>query len=113
MTTTITTTQADMLRAAVRAKIAYWDALRAIEIELGDNLSKSQDEALCTAVEYLAAAAFLSCLCGSERLHPRHLVKDLFLSCLCGSELPSPINATAVAFLSCLCGSERSGSPWA
>ena len=54
---TITPTQTNMLRAAVRAKIAYWDALRALEIELGDNLSNAQDEALCTAVEDLAAAA--------------------------------------------------------
>lgn len=64
--TTITTAQADMLRTAVQAKIAYWDALRAIEIELGDNLSKSQDEALCTAVENLAAAAGDTALIDNE-----------------------------------------------
>ena len=64
--TTITTAQADMLRAAVQAKIAYWDALRALEIELGDNLSRSQDEALCTAVENLAAAAGDTALLDNE-----------------------------------------------
>ncbi len=62
----ITTAQADMLRTAVQVKIAYWDALRALEIELGDNLSKSQDEALCNAVEDLAAAAGDTALIDNE-----------------------------------------------
>lgn len=65
MTTTITTTQADMLRAAVRAKIAYWDALRAFELEmleigndLGGELSDRQEAALTQSVDDLAAAVF-------------------------------------------------------
>lgn len=65
MTTTITTTQADMLRAAVRAKIAYWDALRALELEmleigndLGGELSDRQEAALTQTVDDLAAAVF-------------------------------------------------------
>lgn len=55
-TTTITTAQADLLRTAVQAKIAYWDALRAIEIELGDNLSSAQDNALYNNVDGLATS---------------------------------------------------------
>lgn len=54
--TTITTAQADMLRTAVLAKIAYWDALRVIEIELGDNLTTAQDNALYNAVDGLATS---------------------------------------------------------
>lgn len=61
-TTPITPAQADMLRAAVQAKIAYWDALRALENmmleigdELGGELSDRQETALTDAVSDLAA----------------------------------------------------------
>lgn len=53
----ITTAQADMLRTAVLAKIAYWDALLAVEIELGVDLTDAQDCVLCAAIEDLAVAA--------------------------------------------------------
>lgn len=55
--TTITTAQADMLRTAVQAKIAYWDALRALEIELGGDLTDAQECLLSTAIGDLAVAA--------------------------------------------------------
>lgn len=64
--TTITTAQADMLRTAVQAKIAYWDALRAIEIELGDNLTSTQDETLCNSVASLAASVDEAALIDDE-----------------------------------------------
>lgn len=54
--TAISPAQADMLRTAVQAKIAYWGALRAIEIELGDNLTTAQDNALYNAVDGLATS---------------------------------------------------------
>jgi len=64
-TTPITPTQADLLRAAVQAKIAYWDALRALENmmleignELGGELSDRQETTLTDAVGDLAAAVF-------------------------------------------------------
>ena len=54
-TNPITPAQADMLRTAVQAKIAYWEALRAIEIELGGELSNAKDRALWDSVDGLAA----------------------------------------------------------
>lgn len=49
-------TLADLLRTAVQTKINHWNAVRAIEIRLGDGLTAFQDEKLCLAIESLAAS---------------------------------------------------------
>lgn len=56
LTTPITTAQADLLRTAVQAKIAYWDALSALELEMANGeLSSRKESELAYAVGSLAA----------------------------------------------------------
>lgn len=49
-------TPADLLRTAVQTKIDHWDAIRAVETHLGDELTAFQDEKLCQAIESFAAS---------------------------------------------------------
>lgn len=49
-------TLADLLRTAVQTKINHWDAVRAIEIRLGDNLTARQENYLFDAIDGLATS---------------------------------------------------------
>lgn len=53
-------TQSDRVRAAVIAKMAYWDALCALERSYPTELTDKQNDAMCNAVEMLAASATTS-----------------------------------------------------
>ncbi|WP_052223891.1 hypothetical protein [Comamonas testosteroni] len=50
-------TQTELVRAAVLAKIAHWDALCALERSYATELTDKQNDAMCDAVEMLAASA--------------------------------------------------------
>ena len=54
METVTTKNEYNLVRAAVQAKIAYWDALRALEIALGDNLSDRQERKMTDMLDALA-----------------------------------------------------------
>lgn len=58
--TTFTAAQHEAVRRAVAAKVAYWDALRDLENALGIEPTIKQDEAMTSAIEYLAGAADVS-----------------------------------------------------
>lgn len=56
LATTPDQTLADLLRTAVQTKINHWDAIRAIEIRLGDDLTTRQDNYLFDAIDGLATS---------------------------------------------------------
>ena len=56
METVTTKDEYNLVRAAVQAKIAYWDALRALEIALGDNLSDRQESKMTDLLDALATS---------------------------------------------------------
>lgn len=55
--TTLAKTQIELARAAAIAKMAYWDALCALERSYATELTDKQNDAMCDAVEMLAASA--------------------------------------------------------
>ena len=62
-------------------------------------------------IGWTQAAAFLSCLRGSELTDGHCRLVSCFLSCLRGSEPTGFHNEASRLFLSCLRGSERGPSP--
>lgn len=53
----MTKTQIELVRSAAIAKMAHWDALCALERSYATELTDKQNDAMCDAVEMLAAAA--------------------------------------------------------
>lgn len=54
--TTTDKTQTELVRAAAIAKMAYWDALCALERSYPTELTDKQNDAMCNGIEMLAAA---------------------------------------------------------
>lgn len=50
-------TQLELVRAAVQAKMAHWDALCALERSFANELSDRQNDAMCEHIDLLAASA--------------------------------------------------------